>query len=228
MQKGDTFMRKNRFVWILVVCFLFLSGCSDKNEETLLFSEGTAVTDATDGDGADADSDAGADGDASSDAGGIYVYICGSVKNPGVYEVAEGSRIYQVVDLAGGFTKKADTESVNLAETVTDGQMVNIPSESETAETSADSSTVSDSTTASAESGTDSSGTSDASDSGLININTADLTSLMTLSGIGEVKAQAIIDYREENGAFASTEDIMNVSGIADATYANIKDYITV
>ena len=224
-------MRKNRFVWILVVCFLFLSGCSDKNEETLLFSEGTTALDGTDSAGADADSDAGADGDASSDAGGIYVYICGSVKNPGVYEVAEGSRIYQVVDLAGGFTKKADTESVNLAETVTDGQMVNIPSESETAAAATDSSTASDSTATSAGSGTDdsySSGTSNTSDSALININTADLTSLMTLSGIGEVKAQAIIDYREENGAFASTEDIMNVSGIADATYANIKDYITV
>lgn len=137
---------------------------------------------------------------------GIFVYITGRVKNPGVYEVKEGTRLYEVVDLAGGMTKKADKTAINLAEEVTDGQSIHIPSktaESFSAEVSEKEST-------------------------LININQATVEQLTQLPGIGDSKALAIITHREENGGFKSVEDIKNVSGIGDATFANLKDMITV
>lgn len=135
----------------------------------------------------------------------IFVYITGQVHRPGVYQVSEGTRLYQVVELAGGMTKKAQKNAVNLAEEVTDGQSVHIPSkrnniEQYTSETN----------------------------NGLININQATVEQLMTLPGIGESKAMAIQEYRKENGKFESVEDIKNVSGIGDSTFNNLKDLITI
>lgn len=127
-----------------------------------------------------------------------YVYICGAVAEPGVYEVKQGSRIYEVVDMAGGLTEEADVSSVNQAEPVYDGQMIYLPME--------------------AEHETD----------GRVNINTASVEELMTLPGIGQAKAEQILAYRDANGSFSSEEEIMNVDGIKEGLYNRIKDGIRV
>ena len=142
----------------------------------------------------------------------IFVYICGEVKNPGVYELPSGSRIYQLVEKAGGMKKKADAGAVNLAEALMDGQMIRIPGQSEPGQQ-----------TVSAASESTGSGTD-----GKININTASREQLMTLAGIGETTADQIIAYRTDNGAFQKIEDIMQVAGIKEGLFEKIKECITV
>lgn len=135
----------------------------------------------------------------------IYVYVCGQVTKPSVYQLKSGARVYEAVELAGGFTKKADKTAINLADVLQDGQQVMIPSKEQNI-------------------GSQESGTSDSK----VNINTADKEELMTLTGIGEAKAESIIAYRQENGSFNSIEDIMNVAGIKDAAFIKMKDNIKV
>ena len=147
----------------------------------------------------------------------IYVDIDGKVKNPGVYQVAENSRIFQVIELAGGLTKDADTSSINQAEAVYDGAKIHIPGKDEEM----------------ASASLTESGSVDGSDTGQtaygkININTAGPGELEKLPGIGQVTAARIIDYRTANGSFHSIEDIKNVSGIGDKTFEKMKDQITV
>lgn len=146
----------------------------------------------------------------------IYVHISGSVKNPGVYSVAEGTRLYQVVEMAGGLTKKAKQDLLNLAETVTDGQKIHVMSKKEYKRQNS-----------LGEEGTKDGSSNNVAD-GMININTASETELTKLPGIGLSKAAAIVTYREENGMFSSIEDIKNVSGVGDATFSNIESMITV
>ncbi len=144
---------------------------------------------------------------AESDTDGTYwVQVDGAVVTPGVYEVQAGSRVYQVIELAGGLTEEAYTRSLNQVRLVEDGEMIYVSTEAE----------------ATAEAST----TSGEVDDGLININTATVDELQTLPGIGESKAQAIVDYRETYGSFASAEDITSVSGIGDSTYAKLAAYI--
>ena len=134
----------------------------------------------------------------------IYVYVCGEVKHPGVY------RIVSAVKAAGGLTKKASAESINQAEKMKDGQQITIPSKKQTAKNE----------------GSDSKAVQ--SSSGKININTAGVKELMTLSGIGEAKASDIISYREEHGPFSDISDIMKIQGIKEGIYHKIKDKITI
>ena len=143
----------------------------------------------------------------------VFVDISGCIKNPGVYEMPYGSRIFEVVDKAGGFTKRADTALINQAETVTDGMKINVPDKKREAEHTVSGQTSSDTVT-SAES--------------LININTADSETLQQITGIGPVTAEKIISYRETNGAFRSVEEITNVSGIGEKTLQKIRSRITV
>ena len=150
-----------------------------------------------------------------SKAAGIYVYICGEVANPGVYELSEDSRIYEAVDAAGGFTENAARESINLASKVSDGTIYN---KEEAASLPAGG------TSAGKNSGQDQMSGS----SSLVNLNTATKEELMTLKGIGESKAEDIIRYREKSGGFKKIEDIMKISGIKEAGFQKIKDSITV
>lgn len=152
-----------------------------------------------------------------SEKSGVYVYICGEVAAPGVYELSEGSRIYEAVDAAGGFTENAARESVNLASKVSDGMQITIYNKEEAASLPAGS--------GSAVGNTGQGGTSG---SGLVNLNTATKEELMTLKGIGEAKAEDIIRYREKSGGFKKIEDIMKISGIKEAGFQKIKDNITV
>ena len=153
-----------------------------------------------------------------SKAAGIYVYICGEVSNPGVYELSEDSRIYEAVDAAGGFTENAARESINLASKVSDGMQITIYNKEEAASLPAGG------TSAGKNSGQDQMSGS----SSLVNLNTATKEELMTLKGIGESKAEDIIRYREKSGGFKKIEDIMKISGIKETGFQKIKDSITV
>ena len=144
-----------------------------------------------------------------------YVDISGEVNKPGVYKVTTETRLFEVIDMAGGLTENADPDSLNRAEKVTDGQKIIVLSYDESSEIGKSSSSVPDYGL-----------TSDEGDK--VNINTADSSELQTIPGIGPAKAQSIIDYREQNGYFTTTEDIMDVTGIGQKTYASIKDYIVV
>ena len=161
----------------------------------------------------------------------IYVHVCGAVKAPGVYEMQPGDRIFNAVDAAEGFTEDAATDYVNLAQEVADGMKITIPTAEEAeamAVTVTEAVEYADSTDASIDGGGSAGGGSIGSGGGLININTADESSLTSITGIGPTRARAIIAYREEHGPFARTEDIRNVSGIGDSTYNKMKDEITV
>ena len=140
-------------------------------------------------------------------AASIWVYVCGEVRDPGVYELPEGSRITDAVEAAGGMTGDAAETYLNLAETVSDGQKIEVPSV-EMAQTLEE---------AAAE------GTS-----GFVNLNRATEAELMTLSGIGESKAKEIIRYRESKGGFQKPEDLMNIPGIKEGVFNKIRDQITV
>ena len=169
------------------------------------------------------DSDEGlvsANGDAAQEDTGssvvLSVHVVGAVKNPGLYEVNEGSRVKEVIDAAGGLTGDAEEGSINLARVVTDGEQIVVASKN--APATAATTSGSSATSASSASGA----------SGLVNINTADVAGLSSLSGIGEATAKKIIADREKNGPFKSTKDITRVSGIGDKKYEAIKDSITV
>ena len=140
----------------------------------------------------------------------IYVDISGAVKEPGVYDVKEGTRVFEVIEMAGGLTSEADIDGFNRAEEVFDGQKLTIPEKTDDGSES------------------DSTGSSAVTSSGLININRATAEELDQLPGVGPATAQAIIEYREENGSFRKKEDIKNVSGIGEKTYEKMQDKITV
>lgn len=135
----------------------------------------------------------------------IYVHICGFIRKPDVYELKQGARVKELLDLSGGFLEDADTEYINLARELIDGEKIYIPKKGEVINS------------LEAEKGTDK-----------INLNTASKSELMTLRGIGENKANDIIRYRESNGLFKSIEDIMKVSGIKQSGFDKIKDKIYV
>lgn len=171
--------------------------------------------------------------DASSEkAKTLVVHICGAVSAPGVYELPAGSRIIDAVEAGGGFLPEADEACCNLAEEIVDGCQIYIMTKSESCadgqtekkagiQTSPDSDMQTTDINMRSNSAT-------ALDNGLVNLNTADVAALMTLPGIGESRAKAIISYREQHGAFAQIEDIMKISGIKQAAFSKIKDKITV
>lgn len=147
----------------------------------------------------------------------IVVYVCGEVKKEGVVTLPAGSRIYQAIEMAGGVTEEAEASWLNLAEVLTDGARIYVPGKEE----------VSEGNLAVPEGAGSSAGSSEASD-GLVNLNQASKEELMTLPGIGEAKAEAILQYRTEHGNFGSIDEIKNISGIKDGVFEKIKDKITV
>ena len=153
----------------------------------------------------------------------LCVYVCGHVMSPGVYQLAEGSRVCDAISAAGGPSDDADAQMLNQAEAVTDGMRIYVPSETETKGMDR-----SDQAGSGYLNGSTEAGEKGGSRSGKINLNTATKEQLMTLSGIGESKAQSILDYRQENGTFSKTEDIMNIPGIKQGVYDKIKDHISV
>lgn len=146
----------------------------------------------------------------------IYVHIEGCVYNPGIIEVEYGTRIYELIQLAGGETEDADLSKINLASIVQDEQKVNIPKRIEFEEKNTNNGYKNVSNVNASASKT------------LININMATIDELKNLSGVGEATAKRIIDYRETEGYFTNIEDIMNVSGIGESKFNKIKNYIEI
>ncbi len=149
----------------------------------------------------------------------ICVYICGAIKNPGVYTLSHGSRICDLFTLAGGLTEDAATDFWNQASVLSDGEMIYVPTIKEVEEQNYN-------PLESQGSIRDSGGAGECD--GKININTASKEELMSIPGIGETRADAILAYRQENGTFANIEDIMQVQGIKEGMYEKIKNYIKI
>lgn len=162
----------------------------------------------------------------------IYVDVCGAVANPGVFQLAAGSRVFQAIEAAGGYLPEAALTCVNRAGVLTDGQQLYILTQEEMERQGLDPAEMSGASdgqmNGSAGTGQNTGMTAQVQQDNRININTADEAQLTTLTGIGATRAQAIIAYREENGSFAAIEDIMNVQGIKEGTFAKIKDEIVV
>ncbi len=133
----------------------------------------------------------------------IFVHVCGAVQSEGVYELPKGSRIFEAIEKAGGFREDAATTEINQAEVLEDGMKVYVPTVAEILEMQV-------------------------KKSGKVNINQASKEELMTLPGVGESKAESIIQYREENGSFKRIEDIMQIVGIKEGLYEKIKEFIQV
>ena len=143
----------------------------------------------------------------------VYVYVCGAVNAPGVYELKKDARVFEAITLAGGMTAEAAPEAVSQARTVADGEQIYVPTVREVQMQG---------------SGVEDIVTGNADVSGKVNINTAGKEELMTLTGIGEAKAQSILDYREEHGQFGSIEDLMLIEGIKEGVFNKIKEDITI
>lgn len=214
---------KTASIMLSIVISFSLLGCEKKESEYFLEEAVSAsehnIMQTTEGQSFDGDFS----GEKSvsvqeTEAGTIFVYICGAVENPGVYELAEGSRIFEAVSLAGGFRGDACEEYVNQAQEVTDAMKIYIPTKKE----------IESGDYHGAEGNGGIEVQSQKEESSLININTADKERLLTLPGIGESRAEAIIDHRESNGKFTKIEDIMNVSGIKEGAFQKIKDKICV
>ena len=206
-----------------------------------------------------------ADPDAEAGQNLLTVHVCGAVKKEGVYSLPAGSRIFDAVKAAGGFSDNADRSYLNLAMEVEDAWQIRIPSKEETEALRRQREVPEqDSSTGSAEDGKDiygkltgpdtpfivkgpapadgqetgrqagdttvetASGQDSIPEGSKINLNTASKEELMKIPGVGEKKAQRIIDYREQNGRFESIEDLMKVPGIKNASFEKMRDYITV
>ena len=137
----------------------------------------------------------------------VVVYVTGAVLHPGVYEVGGNMRVSDAIEAAGGFKNNAAADYLNLAAQLSDGEKITVPTKKEAKALDKD---------------------DDSDESHLVNINTAAKEELMTLPGIGESKADAIIAYRQENGGYRNIEELMQISGIKEGVYSKISEYITV
>lgn len=139
----------------------------------------------------------------------IFVDIKGEVKKPGVYQMKVGDRVKDALDAAGGLTAEADSQKVNLAQRVEDQMVIVVPKVGEEAEAIPAGVT-----------------SKETSKEGKVNINTATVEELKTLKGVGEKKAEAIIEYRKKNGSFKTKEDLMKVRGIGKKLFESFEERI--
>ena len=202
-------IHKNKFMLAvaMLLSILMLCSCSETDADVIYPKEPTESEAITSGQPevmAEQESET---------AGEVFVQVCGAVRTPGVYKVSSTLRVFQVIEAAGGATEQADINAVNMARPVADEMYIYIPTAGEVQEN-----------------GGFDTGTETFSKTGnnKININTATREELMTLKGIGEAKADAIIMYREETGGFTEISQIMNISGIKEAAFNKRKDSIAV
>lgn len=199
-------MKKMKAVWLPILAAALVSaGCSDKDGESLEELSVSAESE-TEEEGAVPQEE-------QEPAETVYVYVCGAVNAPGVYELKKDARVFEAITLAGGMTAEAAPEAVSQARTVADGEQIYVPTVREVQMQG---------------SGVEDIVTGNADVSGKVNINTAGKEELMTLTGIGEAKAQSILDYREEHGKFGSVEDLMLIEGIKEGVFNKIKEDITI
>lgn len=152
----------------------------------------------------------------------IWVDVSGAVKTPGVYRLKENARVFEAVQAAGGFSEQADTQWLNQAALLVDGEKIQVYTLEETRQ-------MKEQGAIQPGAASDPEGSSDTEsrEGGKVNINTADAAGLQEIPGIGEVRAKAIVDYREENGLFGNIEAIQEVPGIKGKTFEKIQNYIT-
>ena len=181
-------MRRYGIVLLIVAMLFDLTACKAKQNATF------------DLDAKDTQEETKSSKEANTD---IYVYVCGAVEREGVYRLPAGSRIYEAVEMAGGFREDAATAEVNQAEVLQDEARVYVPTFAEVV-------------------------AGEAENDGKINLNKATKEELMTLPGVGASRAESIIQYRNENSGFKSIDEIMLISGIKDGLFEKIKDLIKV
>ena len=199
-------MKKMKAVWFsALAAALVAAGCAGKDEESLEELSVSAESE-TEKEGAVPQEE-------QEPAETVYVYVCGAVNAPGVYELKKDARVFEAITLAGGMTAEAAPEAVSQARTVADGEQIYVPTVREVQMQG---------------SGVEDIVTGNVDVSGKININTAGKEELMPLTGIGEAKAQSILDYREEHGQFGSIEDLMLIEGIKEGVFNKIKEDITI
>lgn len=187
---------KNNLMIGMFLCISVLAGCGRQNTAIMTADSGGITSEADELERQEEE------GKPSEEAY-IYVYVCGHVKQPGVYQLAENSRICDALSLAGGVSEDGDAEALNQAEHMTDGQTIYVPGIGEYGKENAA-----------------------LAEDGLLDINTATKEEFMTLPGIGESKASAIIQYREEHGMFEGIEELMEIPGIKKGVFDKIKDKI--
>jgi len=232
-------LNKKHIIWVVCVFFVIVSGVvffidnyNSSNDillEDVMQESAVIETDDSSVDNYDSDktieSDKSKDressknDDKSSSREYIYVHICGEIKTPGVYKLLANSRAVDVIELAGGLTDKADSVAINQANLIQDGEQIYIPK-------------IGEKVTSLSKEGdyglNQSLVSGNSGDSDKVNINTASKIDLVTLPGIGEAKADMIINYRTEKGSFSKIEDIMNITGIKEGLFNKISEYITV
>ena len=229
-------MKKIIFV-ILCMLMCMCQGCSDEEVMEIISEEGNkeqfSDNEQISDNAIDVAKDTGVENTEktenieTNDSQSFVVYVSGYVNNPGVYELSAGSRVIDAIDAAGGYSKEAYDNYLNLASLIADGQMIYVPSEEEVESGSIERGVASGADGSGVGGVTGGNGGGNSSGSGaLVNINQASKEELMTLPGIGESKADKIIAYREENGRFSTPEGIMEISGIKDGLYNKIKDKI--
>ncbi|MHC1722291.1 MAG: helix-hairpin-helix domain-containing protein [Aminipila sp.] len=160
----------------------------------------------------------------------IYVDITGAVKKPYVYQMEEGARVYEVIELAGGLKDDADISNLNLAQILKDEDKITIFTKNQVANGTVEEPIQNNkvSVITNADNNYDQQNQLNSDSEKLININTANSSELQTITGIGPSTSEKIISYREEHGQFKKIEEIMNISGIGEKTFAKFKSKITV
>ncbi|WP_395318993.1 helix-hairpin-helix domain-containing protein [Fructilactobacillus frigidiflavus] len=154
----------------------------------------------------------------------IFVDVKGAVLNPGVYQATRSMRGTDLIKMAGGFNEHADRNQVNLAKKVTDQEILYIPIQGEiSANPVTNLGNPTDKSNNDGKTGSDTKASGDK-----INLNEADATKMQTINGVGQKKAEKIIDYRNQNGPFKSVDDLKNVPGFGDRTVANLKPSLSV
>ncbi|MEF9940760.1 MAG: helix-hairpin-helix domain-containing protein [Lachnospiraceae bacterium] len=209
---------KKKVIYVVVftmILLLSLTGCADKNEHTLKkmnveeLKEEKEIKKEIKKEEKDKNTTT------------IFVYICGAVVTEGVYELPNGSRLYEGILKAGGMKAEAAKTYLNQAEVLEDGQRVYVPATEEVAILEQESTDL-------VQSAEEEKPTTLKDRERKVNLNTATKEELMTLTGIGETKAESIIRYREENGRFTAIEDLKSIVGIKDGVFHKIKDMIIV
>lgn len=205
-------MKKTVIFLFLILCMTAVNtGCQKKQETDFILENPKEHTDNEKQTEGNKDIKEGkSDSEKEKSTENIFVYVCGAVQKPGVYELLSGQRICDAIAAAGGLSEQAAGDSLNQAEVLSDGQMLRVLTTEEAA---------------TVQPGQE---TAESSRDGRVDINTADASALMSLPGIGQSKADAIIAYRNEHGAFKAPEELMNISGIKEGVYQKIKDSIKV
>lgn len=207
---------------LIMICVMALTGCFTKDKAKIYREEKEESKSESEINTSDSDSSGEIETtEKQKGSGYVYIQLGGAVKSPGVYKVLEGTRVFEAVEIAGGTTQEADIDSVNLARPVTDEMKIYVPTNEEVADSNGDYFWEYNNETFENEEEA-------VTDDGLININEATKEKLMELPGIGQAKAEAIINYREEKGGFNDVTEIMNISGIKEAAFEKIKNLIKV